>query len=542
MAGKKRTALARRRQTVALGAAGIDQLSQLTAGALTQAGADRKDVVRLRLAVEEILALWERVLGGGTPCVFRCGTRLGRMYIYVTAEGRRVDPGEMDSGEAEGLLCSGLLAQAGLSLTYTYKDGVNRLEMYPAKPRRLSSLAQLVLSIAAAAAVGLLCLSLPEEARNTVTQVVDPLFSAMMGLLQTLASPMIFLSVCWGIVGIGDARVLGRIGRTVLAHFLLMMFVVTGAAAACLIWFFHAQGGTAAQGSGAAAQIYTMLLGIIPSDIISPFLEGNSLQIIFLAVCVGLALLVLGDKASAVRAFVDQVNLAVQAMMETVSRFIPAFTFVSLLSLLLSDALSGLGGVFKGVLLGIAACVLLPVCYALAVCLRLKVRFSVLAHKQLPAYLIALATASSSAALSTNLETCERRLGISSQIGNFAVPLGQVVFKTGGAVGFLLLAVGLGEFYGVAMPLSWVITGVLVAVLVAIAAPPIPGGYLSGYTVLLAQLGIPEEAIALAIAGNVILDFFMTSCGIACLQSELTLAAHRLGMLDLETLRKGAQT
>ena len=102
MAGKKRTELARQRQAVALGAAGIDQLSQLTAGALTQAGADRKDVVRLRLTVEEILALWERVLGSGTPCVFRCGTRLGRMYIYVTAEGRRVDPGEMDSGEAEG--------------------------------------------------------------------------------------------------------------------------------------------------------------------------------------------------------------------------------------------------------------------------------------------------------------------------------------------------------------------------------------------------------------------------------------------------------
>ena len=215
MAGKKGTALARQRQTVALGAAGIDQLSQLTADALSQAGADRKDVVRLRLAVEEILALWERVLGGGTPCVFQCGTRLGRMYVYVTAEGRRVDPGEMGSEETEGLLCSGLLAQAGLSLTYTYKDGINRLEMYPAKPRRLSSLAQLVLSIAAAVAVGLLCLALPTGVQDTVTQVVDPLFSAMMGLLQTLAGPLIFLSVCCGIVGIGDTRVLGKIGRTV---------------------------------------------------------------------------------------------------------------------------------------------------------------------------------------------------------------------------------------------------------------------------------------------------------------------------------------
>ena len=378
--------------------------------------------------------------------------------------------------------------------------------------------------------------------QSAVSGIVTPLFNALMGILQTLAGPMIFLSVCCGIVNIGDVQTLGRIGKTVLFRFLAAVYLLTGITAVCVVWLFRPDNGAAAGGAGAAAQIYTMLLDIIPGDIVTPFLEGNSLQIIFLAVCVGLTMLVLGEKVSAVRTFVEQINLTIQAMMEVVSRFIPAFTFVSLLSLLLSDALSGLSGMVKGVLLGVVACVAWPILYALAVSLRLKIRFSTLVTKELPAYLIALATASSSAALSTNLETCERWLGISGRIGNFAVPLGQVVFKTGGAVGFLLLAVGLGEFYGVSMPLSWVFTGVLVAVLVAIAAPPIPGGYLSGYTVLLAQLGIPEEAIALAIAGNVILDFFMTSCGIACLQSELTLTAHRLGMLDLETLRKGVQT
>ena len=87
------------------------------------------------------------------------------------------------------------------------------------------------------------------------------------------------------------------------------------------------------------------------------------------------------------------------------------------------------------------------------------------------------------------------------------------------------------------MPLSWVVTGVLVSGLLAIAAPPIPGGSLTCYTVLLTQLGIPEEAVGLAVAANVLLDFFMTSCGISCLQSELILASGRLGMLDVEMLR-----
>ena len=206
---------------------------------------------------------------------------------------------------------------------------------------------------------------------------------------------------------------------------------------------------------------------------------------------------------------------------------------------MLSDAASNLGGVVKGLLLGMAACVAWPLLYALWACLRLRVSFPLVLRKLLPTYLIALSTASSSAALSSNLETCERRLGVSGRIVHFAVPLGQVMFKTGGAVGFFVLALGLAEFYGVAMPLSWIVTGVLTAGLLAIAAPPVPGGSLTCYTVLLAQLGIPDEAIGLAVAGNVILDFFMTSCGISCLQSELMLSANRLGMLDRGRLEKG---
>ena len=108
---------------------------------------------------------------------------------------------------------------------------------------------------------------------------------------------------------------------------------------------------------------------------------------------------------------------------------------------------------------------------------------------------------------------------------------------SGAAVGFFVLALGLAEFYGVAMPLPWIVTGVLVSGLLAIAAPPVPGGSLTCYTVLLMQLGIPEEAIGLAVAGNMILDFFMTACGISCLQSELVLSSNRLGMLDAGTLR-----
>ena len=530
--------LKRQEETVLLDAPGIDRLAELLTHGLEQAGVQRRETLRLRLATEDILAVWQGAAGDGAQCRFRCGTRWGRAYIELLVPGRRADPAEAEGDGGESLLCTNLLAQAGLAPVYSYQDGMNCLAFYPPKPQKIGPLAQLLLAIAASAVCGLLCIAAPDSVRNAVAGIVSPLFNALMGILQTLAGPMIFLSVCCGIINIGDVQMLGKIGKTVLLRFLAAIYLLTGITALCVVWLFRPGSGAAAAGSNAAGQIYNMVLGVIPRNLISPFLEGNSLQIIFLAICMGAALLVLGRKAEAVRTIFSHTNTVIQFLMELVSRYIAVFVFASLLSLSLSQRLNGLSGVAKGLALGIAACLIWPLLYALAVSVRLKVFFPVLLRKLLPTYLIALSTASSSAALSTNLETCEKELGISEHVAGFAVPLGQVMFKTGAAVGFFVLALGLAEFYGVAMPLSWVVTGVLVSGLLAIAAPPVPGGSLTCYTVLLTQLGIPADAIGLAVAGNVILDFFMTSCGISCLQSELVLASGRLGLLDVERLKK----
>ena len=536
--GKQAHTLEKRERTVPLDAAGIDQLAALLTEALGQAAVERKEALRLRLATEDILAVWQRGAADGAVCKFRCGTRLGRTYIELLVPGQRIDPSDPDTAGNGQVLYSNLLAQAGLAPVYSYQDGVNRLAFYPPKPRRLGPLAQILLAIAAAVACGLLCLAAPDGVWNTVSNAVTPLFNALMGILQALAGPMIFLSVCCGIVNIGDVQTLGKIGKTVLVRFLASIFLLTGITAVCLVWLFRPDNGAAAGGSNAAAQIYDMVLGIIPSNLLSPFLEGNTLQIIFMAACIGIALLTLGEKTCAVRTLCDHANTLVQFLMELASRHIAVFVFASLLSLMLSQSLGGLSGVAKGLALGIAVCLLWPLLYALAASVRMKVPFPLLLRKLLPTYLITLSTASSSAALSTNLETCERRLGISPRITGFAVPLGQVIFKTSAAARFFVLALGLAEFYGVAMPLPWIVTGVLVSGLLAIAAPPVPGGSLTCYTVLLTQPGIPEEAIGLAVAGNVILDFFMTSCGISCLQSELILVSNQLGLLGVETLRR----
>lgn len=69
--------LQKQRKEVPLNEAGIDTLSQLLSGALEQAGVNRKDIIRLRLAAEEILGLWSSRGEKETVCTFRCGHPAG---------------------------------------------------------------------------------------------------------------------------------------------------------------------------------------------------------------------------------------------------------------------------------------------------------------------------------------------------------------------------------------------------------------------------------------------------------------------------------
>ena len=61
---------------------------------------------------------------------------------------------------------------------------------------------------------------------------------------------------------------------------------------------------------------------------------------------------------------------------------------------------------------------------------------------------------------------------------------------------------------------------------------PIPGGAISCYTLMFLQLGIPLEAISLAVAANVVLDFTCTAGNLHALLVQLAHGAKKLGMLD----------
>ena len=73
--------------------------------------------------------------------------------------------------------------------------------------------------------------------------------------------------------------------------------------------------------------------------------------------------------------------------------------------------------------------------------------------------------------------------------------------------------------------------------MVAIACPPIPGGGAAAYAMLYAQLGIPDAALALTLALDMLLDFVITAFSVVIIQYTLIDISAGMGMIDKNVLR-----
>ena len=271
-----------------------------------------------------------------------------------------------------------------------------------------------------------------------------------------------------------------------------------------------------------------MILDIVPGDIISPFQTGNAMQIIFMAICVGMGGLILRDSMTETVMIANQINSLVQLLMEWISKILPLYVFLSLANLIISSNLQEIARIMLPFVLIVAACLVVPVLYGLYTSLKVGMPFKELVRSQLPSYLVALTTASSAAAFSSNVECCEKKLHIDPKLVRFGIPFGQVLFMPDSVFLFMILSLFMAKQYGVPMTPAWFVSLIVVTAVLAAATPPIPGGTLTSAVFLFTQLGIPASAVALCAAVMTFSDYVGTACNIACLQQELLLTAKKL--------------
>ena len=146
--------------------------------------------------------------------------------------------------------------------------------------------------------------------------------------------------------------------------------------------------------------------------------------------------------------------------------------------------------------------------------------------------------ASSSAAMPTNMQVCKNKLGISSKIYSFSIPLGATVNMDGSCIYLTSFTVFLARAYGVTIEPSSMFSLILVIILLSLASPGVPCSTLVCLGVVLMQVGIPVEAMGLILAINPIVDMFETMNNTTGDMAASLLVARSENLLDMEIYNK----
>lgn len=509
----------------------IDEFSEQLFDTLLQQEMDIKESLRLRLAAEETLLYWMSELGE-CPCSMRMESRFGRKQIVISAEGRRADPANMEEDPDLAFGTRTLMNTLGVTFSFSYQKGINSIAYALPRKKKLGDIQKLILSIVAALVCGFLLNHAPEGVSSFFSEVLlAPLFDTYMGVLSAMAGPMMFLTVLLGIVSIGDTATLSHIGKKLIGMFLGIQFGLIILATIAGALFFGLQVNLGGDIKALCLQIITLLLDIIPHNLFQPFIEGNSLQIVFIAGICGFCVLLLKKQMHFITEFAEDINCLVNYIMKFIGSLAPIFIFICILDMTLSGMLKEVLNAKNFMIFFFVLYVLFMAGMLLVFCVKMRLRIGEAVKKLMDCFVLAVTTASSTATFGVAMESSEK-LGIQSKLSSFGLPLGIVLFAPVHALGFAAMGEFMLELSGVEPTLAAMVALVVLSVLLAVAAPPVSGGILACFTILFVQLGIPAEQIALAIALSTIYDYLATAGNMTGIVMLLGILAKGEDMVD----------
>ncbi|WP_033823892.1 dicarboxylate/amino acid:cation symporter [Kitasatospora sp. MBT63] len=354
-------------------------------------------------------------------------------------------------------------------------------------------------------------------------------------LLTLAVPPLVFTAI---LVSVANLRNVTNAAR--LAVRTLLWFLATSLIAVAIglgIGLLTDPGKVDHNGLKAAAPKHTgswvdFITGIFPSNIVEAFTEVNVLQIVFLAVVAGAAVLKIGPKADPVLKLSESLLELIQTALWWVIRLAPLGT-LGLIGKSVAkygqDVLQPLSVLAVDVYAGCA--LVLFVVYSLL--LRFAGGLNPLNFFKgaWPAVQLAFVSRSSVGTLPVTRRVTER-LGVPSEYASFAVPFGATTKMDGCAAVYpALAAIFVAQFYGVHLGVGDYLLIAFVSVIGSAATAGLTGATVM-LTLTLSTLGLPLEGVGLLFAVEPILDMVRTATNVAGQVVTPLIVAAREGILD----------
>ncbi|MCQ4924357.1 dicarboxylate/amino acid:cation symporter [Tissierella carlieri] len=338
--------------------------------------------------------------------------------------------------------------------------------------------------------------------------IIKPVGDIFLRLIKMIVVPLIFFSIAAGVCSIGDMQKLKRIGSKTLIYYLLTT-ALAGAISLTLANIIGPGRGLSAEeivGTGmvyeatAAPTIGDTILGMVPDNIFTAFTTANLMQIIVFSLFVGIAIIIMGDKGVKVRNFFESgsdVMYTITGMvMETSPYGVTA---------LIACSVGAYGMKIFGplaIFIGTVYLCLISVVIMYAAMLKLIGKASIKQFfRKIPElWLVTASTTSSSGSLPVTLNVTKNKFGVDEDLGNFTLPLGATMNMNGGVCFYAASVIFVSQIYGIELSITQQIMTVLMATLVSVGAPGIPGGAIVMSTMLLTTMGLPLDVVGM-IAG-----------------------------------------
>jgi len=499
---------------------------------------------KIKLSVEEMLLNCRAASDADTECVMKVTKHFGKVKVDLKSFGSDLNALRENSVYYEySDYSEAILESFNLKPRYEYRiaeRGYNKVSLVYEKPPVKNMFLYMMLG-AIALAVGLYLVLLPMSGNPgmfIMTNITEPIFNKLTSIISAIATPLIFFAVLTGIIGIGDVQAVGNIGKKLVLE-IMITYTLAGLVFGTLggITYYTGNiGGSAAAEEGVVQSILTLVLDIVPGNLFEPFITMNDLQVITISIFAGVAVLLVIKSIPVTKKLCFELSTLFNKMMLVVSKLLPLLVFFGIFNMLVSGTFTELINLYKMVLIFIFTCAVIIVSLTIRTRILTGIPVRILLKKQLPAFLITLTTSSQVAAIPENMVCFKEKFGIKGDFVDFSFPLCVVTYMPCGSAFLGLTVLALGNMGGIPITISVIVKVVLVAIIIAIAAPPIPGSAFAVLPIAFASCGVPYSVYPIAIVLATILGYFLPPLNCYCLQLKTLITAYKLNIVDKSKL------
>lgn len=525
---------------------------------LEECGSERKSIIRMLLLTEELLV---KLIGSQTKesegsVWIQVTSIFGETRIRIWGKGEKLEiPESMTSladaydPEAEEVIRNIVLKAYQDNMDMKYRNGINTVSIRVTASRYR----QLLLTLGAMVLGIFTGIILKMFVPQTFTVILsDDLFSPVstmfLNAVKFVVAPLVFFSIASCIGDYGDMKALGRIGGKVIGTYfftsLLAVFLGAG-----IYGIFRigdpALAGAVTDAASSAIEKSTavstsakdMIMGIIPSDIITPFLNMDMLQVIFIAFLLGFTTKKIGQYSETFRTALNTGNAVFSQATAIIISFMPLSVFCSMAKMIISLDIKNLLKLLTWPATIYFADILMICVYGLLLLIVGRLNPVTFFRKFSPAMLSAFTMASSSATIPVSIEICKDRLGIAKKVYSFSIPLGATINMDGSCITQMISALFMAKIFGVPMTMSLVFSMALTIFVLSVGAPGVPGGALVCIALLLPQYGIPVEGISLIMGLYSLVGMMQTCVNVTGDATVTTIVAKSEGLMDMEKFK-----